>query len=156
MSLLCGRGCRLVGDSLSFGLCHFCVAVAAGWWVTVCHLGCHFCVAVAAGWGVRVCHLGCVTLCCCGCRLVGDSLSSGFCHFCVVVAVGWWVTVCHLGCVTLVLESSSSMSLPGGNGTPETATDRGWASSASRLLLALLRLPHRTPGKPPPSPAAHS
>ena len=29
-----------MGDSLSIVLCHFCVAMAAGWWVTVCHLGC--------------------------------------------------------------------------------------------------------------------
>ena len=28
-----------MGDSLSFGLCHFCVSVAAGWWVPLRHLG---------------------------------------------------------------------------------------------------------------------
>ena len=40
---------------MSFGMCHFCVGVAAGWWVTVCHLGC---VTFALVW-LRVSHLGC-------------------------------------------------------------------------------------------------
>ena len=72
-----------MGDCLSFGLCHFCAGVAAGWWVIVC-------------------HLGRVTLVYCGCRLVGDGLSFGSCHFCGNVAAGCRVPVCHFGCVTCV------------------------------------------------------
>ena len=54
----------MVGDCFSFGSCHFSVGVAAGWWVTVCHLGCvcDFIVGVSAGWWATVSHLGQVTL----------------------------------------------------------------------------------------------
>ena len=80
-----------MGDSFSFGLCHFCVGVAAGWWMMVCHLGCVTCRLVGDGLSFWLC------------QVVGDWLSCGLCHFCVGVAAGWWVTVCHLGCVTFVL-----------------------------------------------------
>ena len=46
---------------LSFGGCHFCVGVAAGWCDSLSFGLCHFCVDVTAGWWVTVCHLGRVT-----------------------------------------------------------------------------------------------
>ena len=43
-----------MGESLSFGLCHFCVRVAAGWWVVRVRVRV---IRVRVGVGVRGRHL---------------------------------------------------------------------------------------------------